>query len=103
MGRASRHASLKLAQKLRQIRETLGLSQNEMLIRLGLDEQDGLFRSSISGYELGTRLPPYNVTLAYARVANLYVDALIDDSVDIPLKLPCKVKSEGIRRNTEKK
>ena len=101
MGRASRHAPLRLAQKLRQIRETLGLSQNEMLVLLGLDAQDGLFRSSISGYELGTRLPPYNVTLAYARVANLYVEALIDDSIDLPSKLPCKVKSQGIRHIRE--
>jgi len=97
MGRATRQAPTRLAEKLRIIRESLGLSQGGMLKHLGLSEEDGLFRSSISGYELGTRLPPYNVLLAYARAVNIYVDALIDDEIDLPDELPSKVKSGGIR------
>ncbi|MGC2236775.1 MAG: hypothetical protein WA584_11475 [Pyrinomonadaceae bacterium] len=97
MGRASRQAPVRLAEKLRIIRESLGLSQGGMLKHLGLNEEDGLFRSSISGYELGTRLPPYNVLLAYARSANIYVEVLIDDEIDLPKKLPSKIKSEGIK------
>ena len=61
MGRSSRRAPIRLAEKLKQIREALGLSQNEMLVHLGLNEENGFFRSSISGYELGTRLPPFDV------------------------------------------
>ena len=97
MGRASRQAPTSLAQKLKTIRESLGLSQNEMLRHLGLSAEDGFFRSSISGYELGTRLPPYKVLLAYARSVNVYVEVLIDDEIDLPAKLPCKIKSEGIK------
>ena len=81
------------------IRESLGLSQNGILNRLGLNEEDGLFRSSISGYELGTRIPPFNVLLAYARSANVYVEVLIDDEIDLPAKIPSKTKSEGIKLN----
>lgn len=99
MGRSSRQAPTKLAEKLKFIRESLGLSQGSMLKRLGLTEEEGLFRSSISGYELGTRLPPYNVLLAYARAANVYVEVLIDDEIDLPKILPSKTKSEGIKKS----
>ncbi len=98
MGRASRQSPTRLAQKLKIIRESLELSQNGMLKYLGLNEEDGLFRSSISGYELGTRVPPFNVLLAYARSANVYVEVLIDDYIDLPAKIPSKTKSEGINK-----
>jgi transcriptional regulator with XRE-family HTH domain len=97
MGRVSRQAPTKLAEKLKIIRESLGLSQGGMLKHLGLSEEDGLFRSSISGYELGTRLPPYVVLLAYARSVNIYVEVLIDDALDLPSNLPSSVKSEGVK------
>ena len=97
MGRASRQVPLSLAQKLKTIRESLGLSQNEMLRHLGLSEEDGFFRSSISGYELGTRLPPYRIVLAYSRAANIFVEVLIDDEILLPDKLPASQKSEGKR------
>lgn len=95
MGRALRQKPARLAEKLRQIRISLGLSQNEMLRHLGLDEE--LFQGSISGYELGTREPPLAVLLQYARAVNVYVEALIDDELDLPERLPAKPKSEGIR------
>jgi transcriptional regulator with XRE-family HTH domain len=66
-----------------------------MLERLGFSEE--LFRSNISQYELGTREPPLPVLLQYARVANVYVDVLIDDDLEPPEKLPASPKSEGIR------
>jgi transcriptional regulator with XRE-family HTH domain len=97
MGRASRPKPAHLAGKLRQIRISLGLSQNEMLRYFGLDEE--LFQGSISGYELGTREPPLAVLLQYARAANLYVEALIDDELDLPEKLPAQAKSEGVKKN----
>jgi len=98
MGRASRPKPARLAEKLAQIRSTLGLSQDEMLARLGLSGVGGLFRSSISGYERGTREPPLPVLLEYARAANVSVEALIDDGLDLPVRLPASPKSEGIRR-----
>jgi transcriptional regulator with XRE-family HTH domain len=100
MGRASRPKPARLAEKLAQIRRALSLSQDEMLARLGLSDREGLFRSSISGYELGKREPPLPVLLEYARAANVSVEALIDDKLDLPDELPASPKSEGIRRAT---
>lgn len=89
----------RIGPKLRRIREEMRLSQDGMLRKLGFNDEDGLFRSSISGYELGTRLPPANVILSYAKLANVYVDVLIDDGLDLPSeKIPYKSeKSAGIR------
>lgn len=72
-----------------------------MLKLLGLDEK--LYRSAVSGYELGTREPPLPVLLEYARSVNVYVDALIDDSLDLPDRLPSRKKSEGVARVTSSK
>ncbi|MCD9188949.1 MAG: helix-turn-helix domain-containing protein [Pyrinomonadaceae bacterium] len=96
MGRAARQSANNLAEKLKYIREELGLSQNQLLARLGLKEEDGLFRSSISGYELGTRIPPFKVLLAYGKLANVYVDVLIDDALNLPDKIPSQQKSGGV-------
>jgi len=98
MGSRARPKPARLSEKLLQIRLALGLSQDGMLRHLGLDESH--FRSAISGYELGTREPPLQVLLAYARSANVYVDTLIDDDTDLPEKLPSPKKSEGIRRKS---
>lgn len=73
-----------------------------MLERLGLNSTKGMFRSSISGYELGNREPPLGVLLAYAQAANVYVDALIDDKLNLPTDLPAKRKSKGIKRPPRK-
>jgi transcriptional regulator with XRE-family HTH domain len=88
MGRVARPKPERLAEKLLQIRLALGLSQNGMLRLLGLDEK--LFRSAISGYELGTREPPLPVLLKYARLAGVCLDALVDDTARLPAKLPGK-------------
>lgn len=87
---AMRLTSQRLGEKLLQIREALGLSQSEMLRRLGFD--DALVYNRISDYERGTREPPLPLLLQYARVAGLYVDTLIDDELDLPAKLPTKAK-----------
>jgi hypothetical protein len=39
MGKTAREGPKKLGKKLKQIRERFGLSQNEMLVRLGLDKR----------------------------------------------------------------
>ena len=101
MRRASRPKPAHLAEKLRQSRVSLGFSQNEMLRHLGLDVE--LFQGSISGYELGTREQPLAVLLQYARAANVYVEGLIDDELDLPEELPSKLKSEGTRRKVAAK
>ncbi|PYS93497.1 MAG: hypothetical protein DMF64_04650 [Acidobacteria bacterium] len=98
MTNPSRTKSARLAEKLQRIRLELGLSQNGLLGQLGFTDE--LFRSNVSQYELGRREPPLPVLLQYARAANVYVDVLIDDELDLPDKLPSPTKSEGIRRKS---
>jgi len=90
MGRASRQKPTRLADKLLHVRTALGLSQNEMIRLLG--SPPGILQASVSGYELGTRTPPLNVVLLYARAAGVCTDALLDDTIDLPAKLPAKPK-----------
>jgi transcriptional regulator with XRE-family HTH domain len=90
----------RLAEKLRQIREALGVSQPEMLRRLELEETMKYAR--ISEYELGIREPSLMTLLQYARLANVYIDALVDDTLDLPAKLPSLTKTEGINKSTRR-
>lgn len=98
MGRSSRPKPERLPGKLLQIRTALGLSQNGMLRLFGLENE--LFQGDISAYELGRREPPLMLLLAYAEAANVYMEALVRDDVDLPAALPASVKSEGIRRKS---
>lgn len=86
MGRQARERPERLAEKLLQIREALGLSQTEMLRKLGKEESG--YRNFISDYERGVRLPSLLELLAYARAAGISTDALIDDDLDLPKTLP---------------
>jgi transcriptional regulator with XRE-family HTH domain len=96
MGRNSRTRPTRLAEKLRIIREKLNLSQDGMLSKLELTEVDGFERSVISAFELDKREPALSVLLLYSKIANVYVEVLIDDSIDLPDQIPANVKSEGI-------
>ncbi|HWS53188.1 MAG TPA: helix-turn-helix transcriptional regulator [Pyrinomonadaceae bacterium] len=96
MTKHARTKSARLAEKLLRIRLALGLSQSGLLEHLGFSEE--LFRSNVSQYELGTREPALPVLLQYARAANVWVDVLIDDELDLPEELPSLTKSEGITR-----
>lgn len=96
MGSLPRRTPKRLPEKLKQIRMELGLSQNEMIRRMGLEEE--LTREELSSFELGRRQPNLMTLWAYANAANIYVDALILDTVDLPESLPSSVKSEGVPR-----
>lgn len=91
MGR-TRPKPERLAEKLRRIRLALGLSQTEMLRRLGLEEEMQYAR--ISEYETGQREPSLLTLLAYSRVAGVHMEVLADDSLDLPAKLPGKVRNK---------
>lgn len=56
------------------------MSQSEIAQALGVDN-----RASISGYERGEREPPLPILLAYARLAKVSTDFLIDDQLDVPV------------------
>jgi transcriptional regulator with XRE-family HTH domain len=96
MGRASRPRPLQLAKKLLKIRTSLGLSQNGMIRRLGFSEE--LSQDYISAYERGVREPPLPVLLQYARTANVLVEVLIDDELDLPKQIPSNLRSAGVRK-----
>jgi transcriptional regulator with XRE-family HTH domain len=80
----------RLAEKLRQIRLALGLSQTEMLKRLRLEE--GMKYARISEYEQGSREPSLLTLLEYSRAAGVHMEVLADDEMDLPAKLPAKPK-----------
>ena len=82
MRRVTATKSARLAGKLKLIRQQLGLSQNELLDRLGFSEH--LFRSNISQYERGARVPSPLVLLEYARLARVDLAILIDDELELP-------------------
>lgn len=88
MGTKARQQPARLAEKLLQVRVALGLSQNGMIRRLGVE----LSQNRISDYELGKSEPPLALILRYARVVGVCVEVLIDDDLDLPAKLPSKVK-----------
>jgi transcriptional regulator with XRE-family HTH domain len=86
MGKRARMRQERLAEKLLQIRNALGLSQSAMLKHLGFE--DVIDYKRISEYELGKNEPPLAVLLSYARAVNVSTDVLIDDDLDLPAKLP---------------
>ena len=94
MGKYPRRKQKRLAEKLLQIRVALGLSQNEILRAIGAEEE--LYRTNISNYELGEREPPLYILLGYARLAGVCLDVIVDDELDLPVKLP------GTRKHTRR-
>jgi len=92
MGKTARERPNRLAEKMKQIREGLGLSQNEMLVRLGLE--DKLSRTAISGYELGTSEPTLLTLLKYSRLAGVHMEVLVDDDMDLPKHIPATMASK---------
>lgn len=97
MGRTPRMKPKRLPEKLRQIRERLGLSQNGLIRQMGFE--DVLVQASISGYESGTREPPLPVLLRYSEISGVWLNSIIDDDMDLPDKLPSSRLREGIPRN----
>jgi transcriptional regulator with XRE-family HTH domain len=78
MGHARRRPK-RLAEKLLQIRTALGLSQSEMVKRLGVE----IPHKHISNYELDKSEPPISVLLAYARAAKIPLEHIVDDDIDL--------------------
>src|SRR6188474_806622 len=98
MGAASQLRSLRLPEKLQLIRKSFGLSQNEMISRLGLTDE--LIREELSVFERGLRQPPALVLLRYARCVSISTDVLLDDELDLPAKLLKAAQPSAIRSKT---
>jgi transcriptional regulator with XRE-family HTH domain len=75
-----------LAEKLLQIRLSLGLSQPQIIKQLGVTEM--IHYTNISKYELDKNEPPLMVLLAYAKLAQVHLEEIVDDDIDLPRKLP---------------
>ena len=72
----------KLGKKMREIRERLGMSQREIVKALNYTATP-LRASQISQYEQGQREPTMMLVLAYARLAKVSVESLIDDKMKL--------------------
>src|ERR1044072_1843618 len=101
MGKTQRMKPKRLSEKLRQIRERMGLSQNGLIRQLGFEGV--LVQASISGYESGTREPPLPVLLRYSEISGVRVNSIIDDNMDIPERLPCPRMHEGVSHKAHRR
>ena len=88
MPKGARRRPARLAEKLYDIRHRLELTQEELKERL---EQFGfvraLDRADVSDFERGRRDPDLLTLLSYGRLANVYLDVLVDDELDLPEEL----------------
>ena len=80
----------KLPKKLIQIRLDLGLSQTEIVKAINY-KASPLRPSQISNFEQGKREPPAMLLLAYARLAGISTDVLIDDKIRPALNETCRL------------
>ncbi len=86
--RANKYTPRRLGEKLAEIRMKLGVETYEgMIARLNI-EVVPLYRACVYKYEQGLREPPLIVLLRYARIANVPLEMIIDDSLDLPTVLP---------------
>jgi transcriptional regulator with XRE-family HTH domain len=89
MGTKGRPRPTNLSRKLRDIRISLRLSQGEIVRRLGFG--DSFHVGRISEYETNMREPSLLVLLAYARLARVHLEDIVDDAIDLPARLPGRV------------
>ncbi len=86
MGTKPRSRPENLGRKLLEIRNALGLSQSGMVRCLGAERSFSAAR--ISEYESGIREPSLLTLLAYASVARVHLEEIVDDDSALPDKLP---------------
>lgn len=95
MGTRARRKPERLAEKLLNVRTAFGDSQNGLIRRLGFTDE--LTQSDISAFERGTREPSLDILLKYSELARVWVNAFIDDAMDLPEEIPCDRMREGVR------
>jgi transcriptional regulator with XRE-family HTH domain len=87
MGRSPRKRPVRLAEKLRNLRKILGLSQAALIEKLESKDYP-VYKGDVSNYESNKSEPPLVILLRYARLSGLTVEMLIDDELDLPESLP---------------
>jgi transcriptional regulator with XRE-family HTH domain len=80
----------RLAEKLKQIRQSLGYTLEEMANALKGVKKSPPSKSHVLRFETGEREPSLLVLLEYSRVARCSLESIVDDGKD--LKLPGKVR-----------
>ena len=84
MGHA-RNRPKRLAEKLLQIRKALGLSQKEMAEQLSERAGVKITSRNVSRYERDKSVPYIEIVLAYARLANVEMNEIVDDDLELSL------------------
>jgi transcriptional regulator with XRE-family HTH domain len=98
MGRSNRPRPKRLGEKLRQIRAALNLTLEQLIDRLDYKDSP-IYPTNISGMERGEREPPLLLLLAYARLAGISTDVLIDDKLDLPKRLSNSLQRKSVSRH----
>jgi transcriptional regulator with XRE-family HTH domain len=75
----------RLAEKLLQIRMALGLTQKEMAARLSKQAGVKITYRNVSKYERDKSVPYIEIVLAYARLANVEMNQIVDDDLELNL------------------
>jgi transcriptional regulator with XRE-family HTH domain len=85
----------RLAEKLLQIRKALGLTQKEMAERLSKLAGVKITYRNVSKYERDKSVPYIEIVLAYARLANVEMNQIVDDDLDIePTEWPGFIEAD---------
>lgn len=97
MGKKRRAQPERLAEKLLEIRQRLDLSQEQMSERLQ-DVPAPPYPGLISRYEQGKAEPSLLILLAYARLAGVQMEVLVDDHLELSEQLLASVR---VRRSSK--
>ena len=82
----------RLGEKLLRIREALDLSQAQIVDRLGLEDMKP---ARISQYERNQREPSLQTLIAYADLAGVHLEDIVNDDLDLPENLPGNFHYDG--------
>lgn len=91
MGRSNRIRPQRLGEKLKRIREFLGLTQEELIEKLNYNAS-ALHHQNISGFEKNAREANLLILIAYCDLAHISLDALIRDELELPSKFQTKAR-----------
>lgn len=101
-GHGHRLQPKRLKHKLRLIRDMLNVSQEEMVKRLRPFASGApIYPGHISEFESGKREPSLLVLLAYAKMAGVSTDRLIDDKLELPSNPQFKHKGKKAAKKNE--
>jgi len=93
MGRKAQRRPKHLGEKLETIRKRLGITQAKMAELL---REHGAEDTTHSGYvaefETGKRIPSVFTLLAYSKMADISINMLVDDELDLPKRLAARPK-----------